>query len=39
MISKIFNLLFGSKADKLKGKIDKKRFEAVQLQRNGNIRY
>ena len=38
MIDKIFNLIFGDKKSKIKKKIDRKYKEAVNFQRNGNIR-
>jgi len=38
MINKIIKFFFGTKKDKIKKLIDKKRFEAIQYQRNGNIR-
>ena len=38
MINKLMNYFFGTKKDKIKKQIDKKRFEAIQYQRNGNIR-
>ena len=38
MFTKLMNYFFGTKKDKIKKQIDKKRFEAIQYQRNGNIR-
>ena len=38
VFKKIYNLVFGSKATRLKKEIDRKYVEAVNFQRNGNIR-
>jgi len=38
MFSKIFKLLFGDEKSRIKKQINKKYEEAVQFQRNGNIR-
>ena len=38
MINKIFEFIFGTKKDKLKKKIDGRYKEAINFQRNGNIR-
>ncbi len=38
MLTSLFMLLFGDKKSKIKKEIDKKYKEAVEYQRNGNIR-
>jgi hypothetical protein len=38
MIKKILNLIFGDEKTKIKKQIDKKYKEAINFQRNGNIR-
>jgi len=38
MLAGLFTLLFGDKKSKIKKEIDKKYKEAVEFQRNGNIR-
>ena len=38
MIKKILNLIFGDEKTKIKNQIDKKYKEAINFQRNGNIR-
>ena len=38
MIKKIISLLFGDKKQKIKKQIDKKYKQAIDFQRNGNIR-
>ena len=38
MIKKLFELIFGNKQSKIKKEIDKKYSQAIEYQRNGNIR-
>ena len=38
MIKKILEMFFGDEKSKIKNKIDKKYLEAIQFQRNGNIK-
>ena len=38
MFSKIIKIIFGDKKSRIKNKIDKMYEEALQFQRNGNIR-
>jgi len=38
MLKKILEMFFGDKKSKIKNKIDKKYLDAVQFQRNGNIK-
>ena len=38
MIKKILNLIFGDKKSKIKKQIDQKYKQAIDYQRNGNIR-
>ena len=38
MLTKFFAMIFGDKKSKVKKQIDKKYKEAIEFQRNGNIR-
>ena len=38
MLKKIINMIFGDEKSKIKNKIDKKYKQAIEFQRNGNIR-
>tara|TARA_B100000424_G_C22791598_1_gene425098 strand:- start:328 stop:510 length:183 start_codon:yes stop_codon:yes gene_type:complete len=38
VLKKILEIFFGDKKSKIKSKIDKKYLDAVQFQRNGNIK-